>query len=175
MQGNARLSPCRKYRYQLWRRWRKGPSLVWLLLNPSTADEKENDATIKRCIGFAQMWGYGRIDVINLFAFRSTNPNDLDLAHDPVGPENDKVIRRYGNEQMIAGWGDKGSARAYRNERALAVIQLLKSLNCKIFCLGVTKKGQPRHPVRLPYVMKPTRFDSTEFERRFANKAAIKS
>lgn len=87
----AGISECGTYRYWLCREWSPGlDSLVWLMLNPSTADATQDDPTIRRCMGFARRWGYGGITVVNLYAYRATNPRDLLTAADPVGPENDR-------------------------------------------------------------------------------------
>ena len=90
MERSANFSRCRRYRYALWRRWAPGDDYGLLVgLNPSTADHRRDDPTIRRCIGFARDWGYSGLCVANLFAFRATYPRDLFAADDPVGPRND--------------------------------------------------------------------------------------
>lgn len=115
------------------------------MLNPSTADARQDDPTIRRCIGFASANGYGRIVVTNLFAWRATNPDDLwkQSYADIVGPENDRytVSSLKGCQQVIAGWG--GEKHQWIDLRAKVVYGLWPEL----FCLGVTAKGRPRHPL----------------------------
>lgn len=145
----ARLSDDKKYRYLLWRKWDFSlPCVVWIMLNPSTADANKDDATIRRCIGFAQRWGFGGIDVVNLFAYRATNPRDLFEAGDPVGPENDSMINAMlegrNDDLFMAAWG---CFPKYLGNRDKDVLDLLKSR--RVECLGVTKEGYPKHPVYL--------------------------
>jgi hypothetical protein len=142
--GGAILSARGNYRYQLWRRWSAGPELLWILLNPSTADAEHDDATIRKCIGFSRRWDYGGLRVINLFAYRATAPADLLAASDPVGPENDAVIRSLRTRECIVAWGNHGDF----HDRA---VQVLKMLRRPVFCVGITASGQPKHPVRLSY------------------------
>jgi hypothetical protein len=93
MHHSAISSPCRTYRYSLFRVWNpKFPSVMFVGLNPSTADEQEDDPTVRRCVGFARKWNFGGLILVNLFAYRSTDPAGLLEAEDPVGPGNDKHI-----------------------------------------------------------------------------------
>lgn len=148
----AEFSPCRKYRYRLWRRWNDNKDyLTWLLLNPSTADASIDDPTIRRCMNYAYHWKYGGIHVINLFALRATDPRELKRARDPIGDVNDSIIQSYSNHDIIAGWGNHGSYL----DRAKHVIELL---NCPIWCLKVTKGGHPQHPLYLSKALKPIRY-----------------
>ena len=140
----AILSPCRQYRYTLWRTWdcTKGTCL-FIGLNPSTADEREDDPTIRRCVSFAKSFGCGRLMMANLFALRATDPADMKRNADPVGRDNDDWLRRLVGdaEIVIAAWGTHGGHLA----RDIFVRKLLG----EIHCLGVTKKGFPRHPLYL--------------------------
>jgi hypothetical protein len=115
------------------------------MLNPSTADANVDDPTIRRCIGFARSWGYGRMGVVNLFAFRATKPNDLLRADDPVGPENDDHIcdALAHSDFVICAWG----AHKFAEARARDFMKILKTRNTLAHCLGVTKAGAPRHPL----------------------------
>lgn len=134
-----------KYRYLLWRIWdQEKPKLLFIMLNPSTADGKEDDPTIRRCINYAKVWGYGSIEVVNLFALRATNPSELLKAADPIGQENDKrIIRAVDNsERVIAAWGTKGTIL----NRNIQVMRWLKGIK-KIHCLEITKDGHPKHPL----------------------------
>jgi hypothetical protein len=150
--GGAEMSEDGRYRYLLWRRWdRSLPVMVWVMLNPSTADADTDDATIRRCIGFAKRWGYGGIDVINLFAFRTTYPKELLESGDAVGrPRNIDVFYGAIDQKpplIVAAWGN--SLPPNHDLHTDAVRSVLRSNGAK--CLGHTKSGEPRHPVRLAY------------------------
>jgi hypothetical protein len=110
-------------------------------LNPSTADEAVNDPTIRRCVGFAQAWGYGSLCMVNLFAFRATEPRAMKDCEEPVGKQNDEWLQRLaaGAAIRIAAWGNHGS---YKGRDAIVA----KFLG-RMHCLGRTKKGDPRHPL----------------------------
>lgn len=146
----AFFSPCRTWRYLLWREWRVAENsdpqrdVAFIGLNPSTADENADDPTIRRCIGFAKAWGYDGILMLNLFAFRATDPADMKRAVDPVGPENDaKILESVGAAAIVvAAWGQHG---AYRSRAFDVRKKLLKDFDVK--CLGKTNNGHPRHPL----------------------------
>lgn len=140
---SAVLSPCRRYRYELWRRWSDAPAVVFIGLNPSTADETKDDATIRKCIAYAKKWGHGALCMVNLFAFRATQPKDMMAASDPVGPDNDRVLQTLPHtcSMIIAAWGCDGSHMG----RDKAVLAMLPSLHA----LHVTKDGMPGHPLYL--------------------------
>jgi hypothetical protein len=112
-------------------------------LNPSTADEETDDHTIRRCIGFAKSWGYGGIYMLNLFAFRATQPADMKKAEDPVGPDNDNLLAAYQitTAKTVACWGTHGSYLG----RDKSVTSFMGAL----YCLGTTRDGHPKHPLRL--------------------------
>ena len=150
MKKNAILSDDRKYRYVLSRNWDETkPTVLFIGLNPSIADESEDDPTIRRCINFAKDWGYGDILMTNLFAFRSTNPQGLYAEQDPIGIDNDFYIRECADkaEITIACWGNHGSF----NNRSLEVYDLVKSL----YCLDINKSGEPKHPLYIKRDIKP--------------------
>jgi hypothetical protein len=141
------------YRYDLWRivPGTDGTERVlFVMLNPSTARHDIPDPTITRCLGFAKRLGAGRLDVVNLFAFRATNPEDLDLFLHPVGPDNDEVIMRAAEkaEMVVCAWGAK---KAHRHpDRAQEVVEILRAAgHPTLHCLGETKAGHPRHPLYL--------------------------
>lgn len=105
--NSASLSKCRRYRYELRREWdANGKSCVFIGLNPSSADESRDDPTIRRCIKFAKTWGYGCLEMVNLFAYRSTDPAFQLHVHDPVGKANDKSLVRVCNsaDLVVAAW-----------------------------------------------------------------------
>lgn len=141
MQKGAELSPCKTYRYALWRQWSDAPSVSFVMLNPSTADETQDDPTIRRCISFAKQWGHGGIIVGNLFAFRSPNPNDLKAVTDAIGPKNNLWLERLAKQStaVVGAWGNHGTYMR-RGQEAAALFP-------KMQCLGLTKLGQPRHPL----------------------------
>jgi len=145
MKKGAQFSECRKYRYALWRTWREDCHAMFIGLNPSTADETQDDPTVRRCIGFAKAWGFGGIYMLNLFAYRTTNPKELRLVEEPIGNENDGFLKMYHIKEglTIACWGIWGT---YMN-RGEKVIELLGKEN--LSCLGLTKSGQPKHPLYL--------------------------
>jgi hypothetical protein len=161
VQRSARLSGCGRYRYQLWRRWGDGRKCCFVMLNPSTADGEKDDATIRRCVGFARAWEYEQLVVVNLFAFRATDPSELLKVWDPVGPENDSallesVIRA---DITICAWGGFAD-RPRLVDRAAYVAGLLRS-RMTLHHLGLTQGGRPKHPVRLPGNLKPQRWETS--------------
>ena len=149
MNSTATLSPCRTYRYSLTREWGSGLAVLFVGLNPSTADETLDDPTIRRCISFARDWGYARLHMANLFAFRATDPRDMKNASDPVGPENDKHLLTLANDSAltVAAWGVHGTFGGRHN----AVREMLPRLHY----LRFTKDGHPGHPLYLPGTLKP--------------------
>ena len=152
MISTADISPCGLYRYALTRTWDLAlPVLVFIMLNPSTADWQLDDPTIRRCMGFARDNGFGGIVVVNLFAFRATDPKLMKSAAAPVGADNEAAIldaarRRRPGDVFVAAWGVHGRL----NERDRAVVALLEGEGVEVQCLGRTKDGHPRHPLYLP-------------------------
>ena len=144
---DATFSACRVYRYWLYREWTGGAGRVaFVLLNPSTADETKDDPTIRRCIGFARAWGYHALDILNLFALRSTHPALLYRHESPVGPDNDEFIKTttYAAAAIVCAWGVHGILRLRGDD----VTNMLATKPLK--CLGRTSLGMPRHPLYLP-------------------------
>jgi hypothetical protein len=141
--GGAVFDSSRLYRYALWRRWNVfGPRLAFVMLNPSTADAVRDDPTIRRCLAFARSWGFGSLEIVNLFAYRAVQPAELEKASDPVGPENDAYLLEAARRArlLVAGWGNHGALHG----RDKAVMRLLDN---DLYCLGTTQLGQPRHPL----------------------------
>jgi hypothetical protein len=167
LESGAMVSECGAYRYTLWRLWDASrPSAGWLMVNPSTADDMADDATVRRCVGFAKAWGLGGITVRNLFALRATDPRAL-LAHpDPVGPENDAVLfdapgrPEVWNDRVavvVAGWGSKpGALGRLIAARAEKVLSGMDGLGGRLSYLRLGADGQPSHPLMLPAALKPT-------------------
>jgi hypothetical protein len=150
LQRGARLSPCRRYRYRLWRTWDdRRPPVVYIMLNPSIADEQQDDATITRCIRRAENLGAGGIIVMNLFSLVSTKPRGLYTAEDPVGPETDAELLDAcrGALHVICGRGNHG---AYRN-RAAQLLSLLRANDINPKALHINDDGSPKHPLYIGY------------------------
>lgn len=147
MESAAIISECGTYRYSLTRKWGPGKTLVFVMLNPSTADASVDDPTIRRCIGFAKNYGYDAIEVVNVFALRATDPKELYSHLDPIGPENDKYIVKATegvDNTTILAWGTHMDNFDGRVSRILVLLGTKP-----VFCLGTTKSGQPRHPLYL--------------------------
>lgn len=149
--GSALISECGTYRYLLQRRWDEArPAMLWVMLNPSTADADEDDATIRRCIGFSRDWGYGSLSVVNLYGLRSTDSRKLLRHPDPIGPDNDLTIALQAKEasDVVVAWGNDARNPA-RIETVVAILRANLPKGITIHCLGKTNAGKPRHPVRL--------------------------
>lgn len=152
--SGAVLSADGRYRYRLWRELGDGPmgTVVFVMLNPSTADAEKDDPTIRKCKGFARQWGFRRLEVVNLFAWRATNPKELPKVDEPIGLENDRTIdeRCIAAEWVICAWGsDKFGQR-----RAREVVARLRRLDIHLRCLRKsTTDGPPWHPLYVPYGM----------------------
>lgn len=127
-------------------------TVSFIMLNPSTADAKEDDPTIRRCMGFAAKWGYEKLVVGNLFAYRATKPTDLpDDLDEAIGPNNIEWLRHivHESEMVVAAWGASKKAAARAEELNFTV---------PLYCLGTTKSGAPRHPLYVPGEQPPERF-----------------
>ena len=154
MQSGAVITD--NYRYLLWREWDNSSKTVsFIMLNPSRADAQVNDPTITRCINFAKSWGYGRLEVVNLFAYRTPKPSLLKQAVEPIGKDNDLHIIESVNrsDRIILAWGNHGAWQ----KQDLYTLDLLKNHN-HLYSLGITKRGCPRHPLYLRSTIKPRRY-----------------
>jgi hypothetical protein len=160
----ADLSTCDTYRYRLWRRWGDGPLVNFIMLNPSTAGAKNDDPTIRRCIGLAKAWGHPGITVTNLFAYRTSSPRMLlQAARDGVNvvgtsgsraglPNNVSLINEaLSCSVVVAAWGNNG----YIHGRDESVLHMLRQRGVKLHHLGLTKQRRPRHPLYLPKTTEP--------------------
>lgn len=153
MQKSAIVSTCGAYRYELRRTWDcQQPILLWVGLNPSTADHISDDPTNRRIADFSKRWGFGGYVLANLFAYRSISPKALKQASDPIGPENDTYLKALSRsaEQTICAWGNHGQLF----NRAAEVLPMLH----KPIALGVTKAQQPLHPLYCPADRQPIPF-----------------
>jgi hypothetical protein len=142
MQKSAVISRCGKYRYELRRTWDESkPPVLFICLNPSTADHQREDNTSRVCIKYARRWDYGGLIIANLFAYRATDPTRLKEVDDPVGPENDRHLRDLIKEVSltVCAWSNDG---VYMN-RNRTVLSLLHSP----YCLTILKSGHPGHPL----------------------------
>lgn len=146
--STAEVSSCGRFRYALTRRWAAGPSALFIMLNPSTADANEDDPTIRRCIGFAQREGCGGLRVENLFAYRATEPDQMFyLGQEAIGATDRYIIEAVGkcDGPLICAWGADKRARS----RADCVVEYLTEGGAMPMCLGRSKDGSPRHPLYL--------------------------
>lgn len=159
--GSATFSPCGLYRYTLTRDL--GPGRLgtcnFCMLNPSTADAERSDPTVTRAMGFARTWGYSRLVVTNLFAYRSTDPRPLYKRDDPVGPENDSTIVGQAREAglVVCAWGVHGALRG----RGDFVRGLLVDAGVRLHVLRLTKGGHPGHPLYLAATALPARWTAS--------------
>lgn len=153
---DAFISLCGTYRYTLLRRWDYSKkSLVVIGLNPSTADAKTDDPTIRRCMRFARDWDYGALMMVNLFALRATDPKAMmGAVKCPIGPLNDSVLQKFAGSpnvgKVLAAWGNDGN---FGNRDAW--VRDLVTKVAPLYVLGFTKKGMPRHPLYMPKETQP--------------------
>lgn len=152
--NGAIFSPDRVYRYRLWRVWDPSkPRVNFCMLNPSTADEVDDDPTIRRCIGFAKSWGAGSLEITNIFALRSTDPKALYTHPDPKGPDNNWSIIQaaFCARTVILACGEHGKLKN-RWRVVLALIRPYKSVHC----LAINASGMPKHPLYIKATTVPT-------------------
>lgn len=154
-QSEAVYSDCESYRYLLTRVWdAQGPKASFVMLNPSTATETQNDPTVERCERRARALGFGAFRVTNIFAYRATDPRVMRAQADPVGPENDLAIRDsalHWADQIICAWGTHGA----HLQRGAQVAALLRATGKPLFTLGLTQDGHPKHPLYIGYDRQP--------------------
>jgi len=146
----ANFSSCLRYRYNLVRRWRDNSRhILFVGLNPSIADDNIDDPTTRRCIKFAKLWGYGSMELVNLFSYCATDPRDLIHQPDPIGPKNDSWIQKANSRSdiTIACWG----SFIYAQNRATQITNKIK----KLHCLRINRNYSPAHPLYLPLNLRP--------------------
>jgi hypothetical protein len=156
-ESGAQFSPCRRWRYLLWRRWdEKKPVANFLMLNPSTADEVQLDPSCTRARLYAERWGYGGLIVTNIFGWRATDPGEMKAVRDPVGRGNDAAILRAAGEAalVVCAWGNHGAHR----ERSASVLRALRSGEVTLNYLKINSSGEPAHPLYLRGSLQPTRW-----------------
>lgn len=182
-QSRATISECGQYRYTLVREWRSWKSAQWdmwkdeadqpvldgdgaqlgepkpcvfVMLNPSTADGNQDDPTIRRCVAFAKAWGYDRLEVVNLFAYRATDPKDLfaiSAAGDPIGPDNQRAVEDacWDAGIVVCAWGAHGG---YIDQDE-TVLGWIEGAGATPYALKLTKDGYPSHPLYLKGDLQP--------------------
>ena len=163
MQRIAQFSSCSNYRYSLSRTWDSSlDQVLFIGLNPSTADDHVDDPTVRRCIGFARRWGFGGCILVNLFAYRTTDPGGLTKVDDPIGPDNDHwiAVEQSRANRVVCAWGNHGVLL----KRDEAVCSNLSH----VYCLGLTKAGCPRHPLYLAAKTPLKQFTAMRNRRRVA-------
>lgn len=149
------------YRYWLSRVWDEDlRPLLWIMLNPSRADHLLDDPTVRRVNGYSERLGAGGSFVVNLFAYRSTDPERLRQVPDPVGPLNDRYLRDFldnphFSDRVVCAWGPLGTYR----DRDLAVMAMIRERGRQPVALRVTGNGSPGHPLRLPYSLAPQPYE----------------
>ncbi len=154
MRNTAKLSKCRRYRYALWRTWDDSkPYVMFVGLNPSTADETTDDPTLTRCVNFSKSWGYGGVCMANLFAFRATQPSDMMASNNPIDSANNEWLQKLAKDAalIVAAWGNGGSYLG----RSKQVIELLPNMHC----LKLNKSGEPAHPLYQAAKSQPVTMD----------------
>ena len=162
---SAVFSACGRYRYRLERATGgSGRVVAFLLHNPSTADAHDDDATLRRGVGYAQAWGSSRLIYINAWAGIATRPQDLWAMADPVGPDNDAHIARAvrevvaGGGFVVAAWGvvrPPSAQRADARRRLEAVHDCIRALGCELRALGRNRDGSPKHPLYVGAAARP--------------------
>lgn len=163
-QREAVIDDSGRYRYLLRRRWSQGPSIAFVMLNPSTADGMADDPTVRRCVGFARQWGYGELLVVNLFAWRATDPRHLLHAPDPIGPHNDLHIEAAARNSalVVLAWGQQPFGRGRQRD----VVEILGKTDRQLYQLGATMDGSPRHPLYVPKAQDPEQVTLGELRAR---------
>lgn len=159
--STAVYSDCEKYRYLLTRTWDAGGrKALFVMLNPSTATEMQNDPTVERCERRARTLGFGAFRVTNIFAWRDTDPRAMRAADDPVGPANDDAISDSCTwaDQIIAAWGTHGT----HLDQGPHIARLLRGTGRPIYHLGLTKDGHPKHPLYIAYAQQPALWDMSQ-------------
>lgn len=162
MDRGAYISRCKKYRYGLWRQWDDTKrSIAFFMLNPSTADDNLDDPTVRRCIDFANRWGYGGIYVVNLSPYRSTDPKKLNevVLPEVIIENNVKHIKSLESavDKYVCAWGSNKVPDKVK-ESVTPILSVLQTKG-KLFKLGLNKNGTPKHPLYLSKELLPTKFE----------------
>ncbi len=157
--SSATSSVCGRYRYSLSRSWPdigdSGGEAFFVMLNPSTADAQHEDPTIRRCVNFAKAWGCRSMVVGNLYGLRATDPQEMLAAEDRVGRDNDHYLGELmeKHDDIVCAWGTNAEP-----ERVRQFVEFAESRGAKLWCLGTTKDGAPRHPLYVAQDTEPVRW-----------------
>ena len=146
MKQDAVISNCERYRYLLRRSWNdRRMRALFIMLNPSTADAEIDDPTIRSCIRLMKALGFGSLEVINLYGWRTTDPSVLTTVQDPVGPDNDRIAKGAINrcDILICAWG----AHVAATQRVAPMLNMVRGVRPAVFCFGETRNGSPKHPL----------------------------
>lgn len=165
MLSDCCISNCEQYRYELKRIWDEDkPKVLFIMLNPSTADAEVDDPTIRRCIGYAKNWGFGGILVGNLFAYRSTNPNGLLKVDNPVGDDNIWHIKNmyYESDVVVCAWGNSNIVRRL-DKKIKYDYRPLSVIKNSLHCLELSNDGTPKHPLQLKKDLKLINYEHILF------------
>ena len=140
--NGAAFSGDRRHRYELWRKLGEGTrTVLWIMFNPSTADETMDDPTVRRVISFSRQWGFDRLEIVNLFSIRSSEPKEVFESDNPNCFENDsRILARVNDAQLVVvAWGTQGGYLGRDKE--------VRKMLTMPMCLGFTKDGHPKHPL----------------------------
>jgi hypothetical protein len=150
--AGAVFDPTHTYRYSLTRRWGRGSTVLWILLNASSADATRLDPTARRCEGFSRAWGYDGMELANLCALVATDPRALARHPDPVGPDNAAAIAEAlaRADLVVAGWGECRTVRPHARAMRRILRARRRAAPGPVVCLGLNADGSPRHPLYLP-------------------------
>lgn len=158
--STATYSDDERYRYALTRTWdTAGGRIAFVMLNPSTATEAQNDPTVERCERRARALGYGAFRVTNIFAYRATDPREMRAQADPIGgPANDAAIVEAARwaDATVCAWGTHGA----HLDRGPAVEALLRGIGTRPSTFGLSKAGHPKHPLYIAYAVQPTPWEA---------------
>lgn len=154
LDAGALFSPCRRWRYMLWRRWdeRRGVC-AFVCLNPSTADETKDDPTVRRCVNYAKSWGYGALWMLNAYAFRATHPQEMKMQGvGAIGVRNDEYLHAaaVNSNLVVAAWGSH--IDSFREQ---AILRMFRRAKRPMHVLGLTLQGHPKHPLYLRADLRP--------------------
>lgn len=159
---SAIISACGRYRYRLERDLgQTGPTMAFVMVNPSTADASQDDPTIRKCVGFAKRHGCGSLIVGNLFAFRATDVRDLRKAGDAIGPENDRYLSEimWDADDVVVAWGSLNKLPEVLRGRWKELVRIFDARHqdtgerhpTPLGCLGVCADQHPKHPLMVGY------------------------
>lgn len=163
LSGSATFDVSQHYRYSLSRFWTdqrdECKHVTFVMLNPSRANAEQDDPTIRACSQFSQAWGYACFKVVNLFAYRTPHPSNLQEVADPIGPENDRYLVQAAAsaDKVILAWGNRGNLM----NRAQDILILLDAYCPKVYCLAQNHSGQPRHPLYIKRSTVPKLWDAS--------------